>query len=402
MRKSVELTMAEDYDGVFLYEYAKSRNNPFDVSDIVFSTTPAPQPPPPQTQYGTVKFTAWNGENWMIGAILTITFPNGTITSGMTPYEYSQAPIGFYTVKCVNSGEESGNSPYTFELYSSETESFTFVFGTTPPPSSAYIFEDNFDSADFSEWSGIRISSGEVAQVVDTFAAQNGYCVRFATNGRSRSEYAYCYKTVDVEEVWVYGEFYISWGLPLVSDGDRAYFIRLMSGQDYVASVGIERHEGSDMWVLRSRDGLEWAAPAYLSMPVEMKCWYTLGLHWKKHSTLGVSEAYINRLRVLLIGNVDTARLGNVSQINFGLMSTMDEGKRLSIYGDFFSFYNIVPWDLNQDRRINTQDLSIMAVAYSSKPQDTNWDPRADINEDGRVTMVDLIIVTNHYGEVYT
>jgi hypothetical protein len=83
-------------------------------------------------------------------------------------------------------------------------------------------------------------------------------------------------------------------------------------------------------------------------------------------------------------------------------MSTMDEGKRLSIYGDFFSFYNIVPWDLNQDRRINTQDLSIMAVAYSSKPQDTNWDPRADINEDGRVTMVDLIIVTNHYGEVYT
>ena len=37
MRKSVELTMAEDYDGVFLYEYAKSKNDPFDVSDIVFT-----------------------------------------------------------------------------------------------------------------------------------------------------------------------------------------------------------------------------------------------------------------------------------------------------------------------------------------------------------------------------
>jgi hypothetical protein len=35
MRKSVELTMAENYDGVFLYEYAKSRNNPFDVSDLL-------------------------------------------------------------------------------------------------------------------------------------------------------------------------------------------------------------------------------------------------------------------------------------------------------------------------------------------------------------------------------
>jgi hypothetical protein len=37
MRKSVELTMAEGYDGVFLYEYAKSKNDPFDVSDIVFT-----------------------------------------------------------------------------------------------------------------------------------------------------------------------------------------------------------------------------------------------------------------------------------------------------------------------------------------------------------------------------
>jgi hypothetical protein len=36
MRTSVELTMAENYDGVFLYEYAKSESDPFDVSDIVF------------------------------------------------------------------------------------------------------------------------------------------------------------------------------------------------------------------------------------------------------------------------------------------------------------------------------------------------------------------------------
>ena len=36
MRESVGLAMEEDYEGVFLYEYAKSRSNPFDVSDIVF------------------------------------------------------------------------------------------------------------------------------------------------------------------------------------------------------------------------------------------------------------------------------------------------------------------------------------------------------------------------------
>jgi len=37
MRKSVELAMAEGYDGVFLYEYAKSKSNPFDVSDLIFT-----------------------------------------------------------------------------------------------------------------------------------------------------------------------------------------------------------------------------------------------------------------------------------------------------------------------------------------------------------------------------
>jgi hypothetical protein len=41
MRKSVQLTMAEGYDGVFLYEYAKSKSNPFDVSDIVSASSRA-------------------------------------------------------------------------------------------------------------------------------------------------------------------------------------------------------------------------------------------------------------------------------------------------------------------------------------------------------------------------
>ena len=45
MRKSVELVMGEDYDGVFLYEYAKSKSQPFDVSDIVLPETSSKQEP---------------------------------------------------------------------------------------------------------------------------------------------------------------------------------------------------------------------------------------------------------------------------------------------------------------------------------------------------------------------
>ena len=47
MRKAVQLTMAEGYDGVFLYEYAKSKSNPFDVSDIAPPTSTSTPPPLP-------------------------------------------------------------------------------------------------------------------------------------------------------------------------------------------------------------------------------------------------------------------------------------------------------------------------------------------------------------------
>jgi hypothetical protein len=52
MRKSVELAMAEDYYGVFLYEYAESKSRPFDVSDIVLSESSSePSPEPENWQY---------------------------------------------------------------------------------------------------------------------------------------------------------------------------------------------------------------------------------------------------------------------------------------------------------------------------------------------------------------
>jgi hypothetical protein len=402
MRRSVQLTMDADYDGVFLYEYAKSRNNPFDVSDIVLGGPSSPPPPPTQNQYGTLKFSTWNGENWIVGATLTITFPNGTTMDMLTPYDNSQAPAGSYTVKCVSSGQEADNSPHTFTLYATEIESFTFVFGTTPPPSSAYFFEDNFDSADFNSWTGVRTSYGEIAQVVEMSENQVGYHAQFSSNGRSQVEYAYCYKTVDMQEVIAAGDFFISWGLPLGSDGDRIYFVRIMSGQDYLVSLGIGRYDGSSKWVLRVRDGADWAPATLSSSPVvEMGRWYRIELHWKKHVALGFAEAYVNNERVLSAKYVNTASFGNATQINFGLMSTLNEPKRVSVYGDYFWFSEKMPWDLNQDSRTDMLDIVIVTAAYGSTIESPKWDARADVNKSGTVDFRDIIIILPHFGEVY-
>jgi hypothetical protein len=314
-----------------------------------------------------------------------------------------QAPTGFYKVRCVYSGQEANYSPYNFTLSSDDVESYTFVFGDTPPPSSAYVFEDSFDSADFSKWDGVRTSSGEVLKVVDSFADQSGYCVQFASNGRSGVEYAYCYKTVDMNEVWAYGNFYISWGLPLENDGDRVYFMRFLSGQDYVAGVGIRRFNGSDRWVLYGKDGSNSAPLIYSSLPVlEMKQWYRVVLHWKKDSTLGVLEAFVNNERALTMENIDTAEFGNVTQINFGMMSSMEQGKRVTIYGDSFSFYKQLVWDLNQDKKTDVIDISIAAKAYRSTPDSPNWNPKVDLDKNGKIDIIDLATVARHYGENYT
>ena len=391
MRKSVELAMAEDYYGVFLYEYAKSKSRPFDVSDIV-SNDPSPQPTPPQTQYGTLRFSAWDGEDWVAGANLTITFPNGTVIRGLTPYHNTEAPLGSYTVECVHSGQIADNSPHIFTLASDEIKSYTFVFGITPPPSPAYIFEDNFDSADFSKWSGTRTSSGETVSVV---ADQSGSYVRFTSNGRGEYEYAHCYKNIDESEVWASGYFCVASGLPLDNNDYRFYFIRFTSGRNSLTGVGIRRYAGADRWVLYGRDGYDWVGPFYSASPaVKMNCWYRVELYWKKHATHGVLEVTIDNQRIFLIEDIDTASIGNVSQISFGLTAFQVE-ERLDIYGDCFSFSDMYVGsyalgDVNRDGSVNILDLAIIGLSIGSTPGMPRWNPIADLYKDGVINILDI------------
>jgi len=387
---------------VFLYEYAKSRSKPFDVSDIVSaSSTPTPPPsqPPTQTQYGTLRFSAWDGENWMAGATLNLTFPNGTVTSGLTPYSESHAPIGPYKAECAYSGQKADNSPLNFTLASDETKSYTFIFGTAPPPSSAYVFEDNFDSGDFSKWTATRTSSGETASVVDMSADGGGSRVRFTSNGGSEVEYAYSYITVNEEEVWASGNFYVSMGLSLDNDGDRLYFIRFMSGRHYLASLGIGRHEGSDNWVFSVRDSSGLIGPDYSSSPrVEKNRWYCVKLHWKKSSMHGIVEAFVDGKRIFSIENIDTASYGNVGQINYGLMLSLQVQKKISVYGDYFSFSNTYAnsyaiGDVNHDGSVNVLDAIIVSNNFGATPYLLQWDPRTDLNVDGVVDILDAIIM---------
>jgi subtilisin family serine protease len=60
-----------------------------------------------------------------------------------------------------------------------------------------------------------------------------------------------------------------------------------------------------------------------------------------------------------------------------------------------------IPGDINGDFKVDLTDLQILAAAYGSKPGDPNWNPNADIDNTGTVSLLDLLTLSQHYGQHY-
>jgi hypothetical protein len=55
--------------------------------------------------------------------------------------------------------------------------------------------------------------------------------------------------------------------------------------------------------------------------------------------------------------------------------------------------------DLNADRKVDIFDIITVALAFNSKPGDSNWNAIADINNDNIVDIFDIVVVALHFGE---
>jgi hypothetical protein len=56
------------------------------------------------------------------------------------------------------------------------------------------------------------------------------------------------------------------------------------------------------------------------------------------------------------------------------------------------------PGDVNGDGKINVLDLIIVARAIGTRPGDAKWDPNADVKEDKLINVLDLILVAHYLG----
>jgi len=207
-----------------------------------------------------------------------------------------------------------------------------------PPPPPPSVFEDGFESGDFSKWTGTTTSSGESALVVDTLPHHGTHHGQFTSNGGSDSEHAYCYKMIDKEELYARGYFYVAGDLPLTDNEDRFYFIRFTANDQSLTGAGIRRNGGVDSWILYARDGTGLIGPFYAPSPVvEEYRWYCVELYWKKAVSYGLVEMYVDGEKVLEVTNIDTADSGNVDEVDFGLVSATNVQNRLTVYGDCFA-----------------------------------------------------------------
>jgi hypothetical protein len=55
--------------------------------------------------------------------------------------------------------------------------------------------------------------------------------------------------------------------------------------------------------------------------------------------------------------------------------------------------------DINRDGKVDIIDVVIVGIAFGSTPETPNWNPNADFNEDGIVDIFDVVLVTVNYGK---
>jgi hypothetical protein len=55
--------------------------------------------------------------------------------------------------------------------------------------------------------------------------------------------------------------------------------------------------------------------------------------------------------------------------------------------------------DFNGDGRVNILDVLILANHFNLRANDPGWDAKIDLNDDGRIDICDDIILAENYGK---
>lgn len=79
--------------------------------------------------------------------------------------------------------------------------------------------------------------------------------------------------------------------------------------------------------------------------------------------------------------------------------SVKGESFRTNVQGGFFSNYSLLLDDVNGDCRVDLFDLMLILYDWGSASSSVNWNPRANLNGDGKVDITDFYSAALNFGK---
>lgn len=224
----------------------------------------------------------------------------------------------------VDSAQPFALNGYTVALFQSEP--------STPPPS----FADGFESGSFSSWSGVALTLDDKASVVQTNPYEGIYCAVFQTGAVSSGIRQACvYESVATSTVYARGYFYIANGLPLDDNGDRFALIAFGAGGTTLASFRVFRSGNVDRFNIIGYNGTNgYPTNSTDAVYPVLGRWYCIEFYAKIDSLAGEYRASINGVELLSITNVNTAVLGNINKVYWGIASSINVQHTVQVYAD--------------------------------------------------------------------
>ena len=184
----------------------------------------------------------------------------------------------------------------------------------------ATVFEDGFESSNFYLWTGTSHTWGEKATTTTTYKLDGARSATFSSNGESGYEMSYAYKTITASNnFYVRGYIYVFQN-GIVQNNDKFQLVAFQAGNNAVAYAGWYRASSGLRWFLTIRSGTSYVTSYSTNAPESGK-WYSVELHWKKGTTDGTGELYVDGTRVCTISGRNTGYFGDITQIRMGLPS---------------------------------------------------------------------------------
>jgi len=261
-----------------------------------------------------------------------------------------------------------------------------YRIGTMDIPKTCLMFQENNGQ----DWGEIRVRTLEPLYDRQEITL---FCL---SNETSKENYVSALKN-PCELVWINAHGGPTRQLIVQPDGDSVWF-------DYNDAKNIEK--GGIFYLIHSCGSGPFDTTNYLSG------WYLFGLGyalgclasttiWESiDHDLFIDESsrdYVGKAFLNIIEVADSkAKYDPITARNLYYGATL-QGDSLLFLGQ--SMPSFLSTDLNKDRKVNIQDLFIVAKAFQTKPGDENWDPRADLDGNDLINIIDLYEVAKDYGK---